>query len=105
MERTPPIAKQHARITIRPSTNPLLQLPVAILSSIILLNRAEFAILFINAIAGIPAMLCLAEVGNAANPEAARAVAELEGLKCIDGEASGKGRVDGLRTRRTEARW
>jgi len=94
METCKLIAEQHARKS-RVLADPLLKCPFALLASIVLLNGSNIAVLGVDAIACVSTVLIGFEIlAEAADFDAARAVAHLQGLEYVGGEARREGRID-----------
>jgi hypothetical protein len=63
METTPPIAKQHTtRLPILTVANPLLNGPITLFASTVLLDRSNLAIIVVNTIDSVFVLLFVANV-------------------------------------------
>jgi hypothetical protein len=106
MKAAPSITKQHTTgLPIATLTNPLLQRPITLLGSIILLNRTNLPVPGVNTITRMRTLLLVLNIlAKAAEFQITTAITDGKALGGIRGEARGEGGLDGAATRDTVAR-
>jgi hypothetical protein len=106
MKPTPPITKQHTTgLPIATLTDPLLQRPITLLGSIILLNRTNLPVPGLNTISRMRTLLLVLNIlAEAAEFQITTAVTDRKALAGIRGEARGEGGLDGAAARNAVAR-